>query len=152
VRATEDKSYEAVVRLDASYNSDGSIFAGKRNSSNNFDVNSSGVLRGSEDDNFVTSSPEVLEKERYYHVAYTFSFDGNSTSTQKLYINGELVSQRIETSYVDSYSNSQNYIGYDNRFSQYFKGQIPSFKLYSKELKEKDIQQSFQNHKRYYNF
>jgi pSer/pThr/pTyr-binding forkhead associated (FHA) protein len=152
VRATEDKSYEAVVKLDASYNSDGSIFAGKRSSNNNFDITSGRVLRGSEDDNFVTSSPEVLQKQRYYHVGYTFSFDGNSTSTQKLYINGVLVSQRIETSYVDGYINNQNYIGYDDRFSQYFKGEIPSFKIYKKELKEKDIQQSFQNHKRNYNF
>ena len=150
ISATQNKSYEAVVRLASNFVADGSILAGRRSTTNDFAIWGSRQVRASEDDQGLLSN-STLELERWYHVAYTFEFDGGTVATQKIYINGVLDAQTTQSNYIDGYVESTQYLGYDWRFFQYFNGDIASVKVYNKTLTAAEIQTNFNHYKTRYN-
>jgi len=150
ISATENKSYEAIVYLNTGYAAEGNVIAGARSTTNAFQVNASRQVRGSEDDVPVTGTTQ-LDTEKYYHIAYTFEFDGGSTATLKVYVNGELDGTNINSSYIDSYVNSNNFIGYDSRFEARFNGKISVAKVYNRALTAAEVAQNYQHYKTRFN-
>ena len=147
VKAQENKSYEAVIKLPTGYAQTGNIIGGRGNSTNVFLVDSERKLRGGEDDQFVIGSTQ-MQTGIWYHVAYTFEFDGATTSIQKLYINGVLDNQTTQTNYIDVYVESTQYLGYDWRFAYYFNGDIAACKVYSKTLTATEVESNFKNYRK----
>ena len=144
ISATQNKSYEAIIKLPSGYNQIGIIIGGRSNSTNTFSVNESRQIRGSEDDEFLTGN--ALNTDQWYHVAYTFEFDGND-AYQKLYVNGELDAQRTKTNYIDTYVESTQYIGSESRFGYRFNGDIPVCKVYNRALTADEVRNNFRLYK-----
>jgi hypothetical protein len=148
ISATQNKSYEAVIKLATGYNQIGIIIGGRSNSTNAFGVQAGRELRGSEDDEYIIGSS--LNVDEWYHVAYTFEFDGTS-AFQKLYINGELDTERTKTTYIDTYVESTQHIGYEHRFDYRFNGDIPVCKVYNKTLTAAEVQSNYRHYKQRFN-
>ena len=142
ISATQNKSYEAVIKLAAGYNQIGTIFGKSRNATNVFQIDASRRVRGLEDDERLISVT-ILDTERWYHVVYTFEFDGTS-AYQKVYVDGVLDSQRTKATYVDDYVASEQYLGYESRYSDRFNGYIDICKVYNKTLTAAEVAQNFQ--------
>jgi hypothetical protein len=150
VSAQQNKSYEAVIKLPTGYAQTGNIIGGRSNSTNVFLVDSERKLRGGEDDQFVIGSTQI-QTGIWYHVAYTFEFDGATTSIQKLYINGVLDNQTTQTNYIDTYVESTQYLGYDWRFAYYFNGDITVCKVYNKTLTAAEVANNYNHYKGRFN-
>jgi hypothetical protein len=150
VSAQQNKSYEAVIRLPTGYAQTGNIIGGRGNSTNVFLVDSERKLRGGEDDQFVIGSTQI-QTGIWYHVTYTFEFDGATTSIQKLYINGVLDNQTTQTNYIDVYVESTQYLGYDWRFAYYFNGDIAVCKVYNKTLTAAEVANNYNHYKGRFN-
>jgi hypothetical protein len=150
ISAQQNKSYEAVIRLPTGYAQTGNIIGGRGNSTNVFLVDSERKLRGGEDDQFIIGSTE-MQTGIWYHVAYTFEFDGATTSIQKLYINGVLDNQTTQTNYIDVYVESTQYLGYDWRFAYYFNGDIAVCKVYNKTLTAAEVANNYNHYKGRFN-
>ena len=150
ISATQNKSYEAVIKIPSGYAQIGAIFAGRGNSTNMFGIYSDRTLRAGEDDQFINSI-SLIPVDVWCHVAYTFEFDGVTTSIQKLYINGQLDRQVTQTNYVDAYVESILYLGYDWRFAYYFNGNIDICKVYNRTLTAAEVRNNYNQYKGRFN-
>lgn len=145
ISATQNKSYEAVIKLAAGYNLPGTIIGGARSTTNAFQIVGDRRVRGLEDDEFLTGVT-ILDTEKWYHVVYTFEFDGTS-AYQKVYVNGILDNQRTIGTYIDGYVASAQYLGYDSRFSERFNGNIDICKVYNRALTAAEVRNNYNQYK-----
>ena len=150
ISARENKTYEAVIKIPNNYSGIGAVLAGRTSITNFFGLDSGRRLRCGEDDQYILGNV-ALVSEIWYHVVYTFEFDGSTTSIQKTYVNGEIDNQVTQTNYTDGYIESTQYIGYESRYSYRFNGDISVLKVYNKTLTAAEVQANFNNYKTRFN-
>ena len=149
ISAQQDKSYEAVIRVPVGHNQTGTIIGGQQNTSNVFQIQSNEIIRAGEDDEFIFASSSISVGE-WHHVAYTFEFDGTD-AYQKLYLDGEITSERTKITFIDTYIESTQYLGYEYRFNEYFNGDISVCKVYNRALTADEVRNNYRHYKNRFN-
>lgn len=149
ISAQQDKSYEAIIRVPVGHNQTGTIIGGQQNTSNVFQIQSNEIIRAGEDDEFIFASSSISVGE-WHHVAYTFEFDGTD-AYQKLYLDGEITSERTKTTFIDTYVESTQYLGYEYRFNEYFNGDIAVCKVYNRALTADEVRNNYRHYKNRFN-
>ena len=139
IPAQASHSFSAWIYLDPTWSAQGAIVGGRRGDATSFCVNANRKLECREDD-YSINSVSTIPLNTWVHVVYTYQGGASgSLGTMSCYIDGVLDYSKTETHTGDTWTSLNSWIGYESRFSYYFKGKISEVIIFSKALSSAEI-------------